>query len=217
MSATVDCAAQSPEFPRGNSPEEDALNAALRALREHQEEAEGGLWKMAAVLRRIFDERLWEHRTAEDGRTRHRSFKDFVRAETNLGYTHAIRLAHLAPLGPEAFARHGLRKLYAVSSAPEHAQAELLEACEHGEPAAEIERRARSARDQAGDAKGPGRPQNARVMPSQTVVYATCVGESRYVASATLAGLRVNLTFEMPDAISDDAWVTIGVAHEVSA
>lgn len=205
------------EFPRGNSEREGALDAAVRVLRDHEAEAEGGLWKIAAVLRRIFDERLWEHRTAPEGGARYRSFKEFVQAETKLGYTHAIRLAHLAELGPVAFARHGLRKLYAVSSAPEHVQAELLEACELGEPAKEIERRARAARAPETAASGAAPRRKARPMPPwRTVVYATCTGESRYQASVKLVnGLALSITFEMPDAISDDAWVTVDLADEV--
>ncbi len=193
------------EFPRGNSDGETELDAALASLRLYREQADTSLWDIGALLNRIFTDGLWEHRRNEHGEPRYASFKDFIESETNLQYTHAVKLTHLAPLGREAFAQHGLRRLYAVASAPEAAQTVLLAACDGGATAVEIERLARAARAANPDSpRGPGRPPKEVSSPPSAfvepeTVEATPMGDGRFNALVMLDGCRAFwLTFTPP-------------------
>lgn len=149
--STLVVPASATRLRQANSPEERELDAAVEALCEHTKVAAAGIWKMAITLRRILLEGLWKHRANADGSSRYQSFKDFVESETTLTYSHAFKLAHAAGATSEDYDRFGLRKLYAIACAPETVHAELRVACEAGESAAEIERRARAARSATRD------------------------------------------------------------------
>lgn len=204
MSAALSLAPKG-EFPRGNSDAEAALDAAVDVLRSHESNADTSRWEVGALLNRIMTERLWEHRKDDSGQPKYRAFKEFIEAETDLGYTHAIRLAHATSFGRERFAKYGLRKLYAVACAPEEAQTELLAACDGGATAVEIERLARAAGTANPDSpRGPGRPpKEESSLPSAIVepetVEATPMGDDRFNALVMLDGCRAFwLTFTPP-------------------